>query len=163
MNTKPTPDEPNPLRKLFHPKWLGAFKQAVRTRGEQGWSQMFDSLRLCPGCGEELMVRRNGTFYYTIDGEVDDAKVDDEELYCPECNLHPRSTNPLHRTLEGCREEAGDLDVYLDLGTLNSYLVAEWFDGAWRPRPELTEACLLGNPLALLYYELAGEAHDEEA
>lgn len=68
MNAKPTPDEPNPLRKLFHPKWLRAFKQAVRTRGEQGWSQMFDSLRLCPGCGEELMVRRNGTLYFPATG-----------------------------------------------------------------------------------------------
>lgn len=154
-------DKVEVLRKLLHPNWVAALQAAVRTEGREGWSQVFDCLRVCPGCGLALTVRRRGTFWQDMDGVVDRGEVLEEELGCDECYPSQGAPSPLQRALEGCQEAVGD--ATLDLWVLNAYLVAEWLHPHWQPTPELTDACLMGNPLAQLFYTLAGEALDDAA
>jgi hypothetical protein len=153
-------DKVEALRKLLHPAWVAAWKAAVRTEGREGWSQAFDCLRVCPGCGAELCMYRRGAFWQDMDGVVYFSDVDAEELFCRECDNDAEEPSPQVRALEDLHKETGDDD--LDLTELNRYRVVMWLHPHWRPNQELTEACLLGNPLALLFFELAGEVLDAD-
>jgi hypothetical protein len=141
----PSPDVQK-LLALFHPNWVQALQQAVRTKGQEGYSTKFSCLTVCPSCGQALRadIQERRVEYLTDEPtEVYDFEY---ELYCPSCG-------------DPTRKLSDALEDYFTLEMLNQDLLGDWLED-WLPSQELMEACLTGDRLALLFLHIVGEALD---
>lgn len=152
------------MRAMLHPNWVQAFKDAVRSRGQAGYSAEYHCLTHCPVCGSELCAEEDVLYTRTLSGRVVQTASKRSLAFCLHCDQDDRSL-AFYERLESLAAYQPDA---LGLFTLNRelprlYLSEAVLDEplAWEPSARLTHDCLLGQPLALLFQQLIAEAIDE--
>lgn len=141
----PSPDV-QALLDLLHPDWVQALRQAVRTKGREGYYDNLSCLTVCPDCGEKLRADIQERRVEFLDNKPPEVHEFECELYCPNCD------DPTDKLSEA-------LEDYFTLEMLNQDLLGKWLED-WLPSQKLLEACLTGDRLALLFLHIVGEALD---